>query len=74
MIKFTATTPDKRKLLCVGLSHANLKRLKDDQPIRFKGEDVGLPDQDFLIFFGETEESLAAQIAPWITAETKTHG
>lgn len=70
MIKFTATTADNRKLLGIGLSHGNLERLKDNQPIRFKGEDVGLPGQDVLIFAGKTEESMAADMAEYITAET----
>lgn len=74
MIKFTATTSDNRKLLGIGLSHGNLERLKDNQPIRFKGEDVGIPDVDVMIFAGKTEESMAEQMAPFISAETKTKG
>ena len=69
MIKFTATTDD-RKLLGLGLSHENLKRLKDKQPIQFKGEALGLDGIDILIFAGETEASMAKELEPSITAQT----
>lgn len=70
MIKFSANTPDRRKLIGLGLSHENLKRLKDNQPIRFKGESVGLDGVDVLIFAGKTEESMAAKLDPAITANS----
>ena len=70
MIKFTATTADKRKLLGLGLSHMNLERLKDNQPIRFKGEPLGLDGVDILIFAGKTEASMAQGLDPAITAKT----
>ncbi len=71
MIKFTATTPGhQRKLLGIGLSHENLARLKDGKPIKFKGEPLGIPGHDFLIFSGETEESMAKELDPAITAQT----
>lgn len=70
MIKFTAKTADGRTLLCMGLSYENVARLKNNFPIRFKGEDVGLPDQDIMIFVGKTEESMAKEMDPFITAAT----
>lgn len=70
MIKFTTTTADNRKLLGLGLSHENLKRLKDNQPIRFKGEPLGLEGIDILIFAGKTETSMAQELDPAITAKT----
>lgn len=70
MIKFTTTTADKRKLLGLGLSHENLKRLKDNKPIRFKGEPLGLDGFDVLIFAGETEESMAKELDPAIKLQT----
>lgn len=73
MIKFTAKTADGGKLVGIGLSHENLKRLKDNSPIRFKGEAIGLPDLDFLIFSGKSEEAMAKWLAPGITAETIVH-
>jgi hypothetical protein len=70
MIKFTATAADGRKILGIGLSHVNLERLKDNQPIRFKGEDVDLDGMDILIFSGKTEDSMAKQMDPLLTAAT----
>ncbi len=70
MIKFTTTTPDGRTLLGLGLSHENLARLKDGKPIRFKGEPVGWPLYDILIFSGKTEASMARELDPAITAQT----
>ena len=70
MIKFTATTPDDRKLIGLGLSHVNLERLKSNQPIRFKGESIGVEGVDILIFSGTTEESMAAELSPAITAKS----
>ncbi len=74
MIKFTATSGDGRTILGMGLSHGNLDRLKKGEPIRFKGEDVGLDDVDILIFSGKTEESMAKQMDPMITAKTIIKG
>ncbi len=70
MIKFTATTPDQRKLIGMGLSHVNLERLKAGQPIKFNGESIGMPGHDFLIFAGRTEKSMAKELDPAITAQT----
>lgn len=70
MIKFTAKTADGRKLLGLGLSHENLKRLKANKPIRFKGEPLGLDGIDVLIFAGATEISMAKNLDPAITAQT----
>lgn len=73
MIKFTATINDKRKLLGLGLTHTNLDRLRDNQSINIKGKSVGLDNLEILIFAGETEESIADQLAQYITAETIVH-
>lgn len=70
MIKFTATTADNRKLLGIGLSYVNLDRLRDNRPIRFKGEDLDLDGVDILLFAGATEDSMAKQMDPLLTAAT----
>ncbi|HEX3398826.1 MAG TPA: hypothetical protein VHT74_00725 [Acetobacteraceae bacterium] len=57
MIKATATKPDGRKLLILGLSFANLDRFRaepGDTMINIDGKDIGLPI-DVMIFSGETE-------------------
>lgn len=71
MIKFSATDKDGKKLLGLGLVEGNLNRLKEGKPIKIDGETVGLDNLDILIFYGKTEESLAKQLAPFITAQTE---
>jgi hypothetical protein len=51
-----------RKLMLLGLSEENLKRLKDNQPIKFAGEEVNLPGWDIAIVYGTTEQSLAGEL------------
>ena len=54
----------------LGLSHENLSRLKEGEPIKLNLKDVGLHDVEILIFSGETEESMKAQLMP---ATRKAH-
>lgn len=61
MIKFIGADG---KLIGFGLSEENVKRLKDGMPIKINGEEVGLRGYVFTIFYGETEEKMAAELAP----------
>jgi hypothetical protein len=67
MIKFQATNPENgRKILGLGLSHGNLERLKEGQPIHFNAEEMHLPEMRFnevLIYVGETEDSMRRDLA-----------
>ena len=58
------------KLVLLGLSHINLDRLKADQPIKFAGEEVGIDDVEFVIFSGETEQSMARELADLVGPKT----
>jgi len=58
------------KLVVLGLSHMNLARLKDGQPIKFAGEDVGIAGVEVLIFVGETEQSMARELSDLIGPQT----
>ena len=64
MIKFTGSGADGRVFLGLGLSHKNLERLKAGRPIRVKLSEVGLPGppHEVLIFAGENEEVMGAQL------------
>jgi hypothetical protein len=65
MIKFLATQPGGRKVLGLGLSHGNIERLKGGQPIHFHVEQMHLHElavHEVLIFAGETEETMRAQL------------
>lgn len=57
MIKFKLVA-NGRELIGFGLSHENLKRLKDGDPILFPGHETGAPEYDFMIFSGETEATM----------------
>lgn len=48
----------KNNFVLLGLSEENLKRLRRDQPIKFNMKDLGLPDMEVIIFYGETEEDM----------------
>ena len=48
-------------VVIIGLSRMNVERLTQDMPIRFPGEDVGVPGMLFVIIFGETEPEMVEQ-------------
>lgn len=58
------------RLIVVGLSHLNLERLKQGQPIMFDGEDVKLPNVSFVIFSGATEETMQKELADLLPGKT----
>ena len=62
MLKFGALQANGRRLLGIGLSAENLKRLKEDKPIYFSSEQCGLSGFDILIVFGQTEESIQVDL------------
>ena len=71
VIKFTAEDKDGKRILGLGLVEGNLKHLRNGKPIKIDGKSVGLDNLDIIIFYGKTEDSLAKQLAPFITAHTK---
>jgi hypothetical protein len=48
--------------LIFGLSRVNIERLQEGKPIYVEGAEVGAPLQRFVIFFGETEDAMKAEI------------
>jgi len=60
------------RFVVFGLSHTNLDRLRAGQPITFPGEDVGIEGVEFLIFAGETEQSMGRELADLVGPNTKT--
>ena len=73
MIKATAQSRDGKTILVLGLSFANLDRMRahpGDDHITIKGEDVGLP-VDVMLFAGETEAHLAQTLQSMIGPQTK---
>ena len=49
--------------LLIGLSKVNVERLQAGQPILFDLSAVGLPAGKCVILYGETEETIAKQLA-----------
>lgn len=62
MIKFLKTAPDKSKIVGIGLSEENVKRLQNDMPISFNLRELGLDDCQILIFTGKDEDQMKMQV------------
>jgi hypothetical protein len=52
----------KGDLYVLGLSDENMKRLKDDQPIKFNLSELGLGKGEILIFNGRDETTMALML------------
>lgn len=61
------------KFVVLGLSHMNLERLKAGQPIKFDGAELDLPGVEFIIFSGETEQTMAREFAEMVGPTTRTN-
>lgn len=48
----------KGNMMILGLSDENIKRLKNDQPIKFNMSTLGFPDIWVLIFTGKDEQAM----------------
>lgn len=75
MIKATATGPDGRTLMMIGLSFLNLEHFRNqpgDTFIKIDGKEMGLP-LDVIIFSGETEAHCVEAISDMIGPDTKVH-
>ena len=72
MLKAVGTLPTGRKIFLIGLSWANLDRLRADQPIKFDGAQVYGLDGDVIILAGESEQAMAHAIASSIGPNTIT--
>lgn len=75
MIKASATGRNGRSYLIIGLSHANLDKLRADGTqgfIKINGDEMQLPI-DVIITAGETETTLAADLSEFIGPDTKVH-
>lgn len=58
MIKFAVKGDRGRRVVGLGLSRENVKRLKAGDPIHIHLNDLGFPNMECLIFYGETEEKM----------------
>jgi len=60
-----------KKIVVLGLSHANLDRLREGRPVRFDGVEVDLPEAYFIIFSGESEPAMMEEFTSLIGPNTK---
>jgi hypothetical protein len=75
MLKATATGPDGRSILVIGLSFGNLKKFLNEPGktmIRVDGKEMDLP-VDVLMFSGETEADMQETMAEAIGPQTIMH-
>lgn len=75
MIKISGTYSNGTFIL-LGLSHENVKRLEEGKPISVDLKEMGLNDGHLMIFVGETEQTMEADIRRMMgrSSEEKTDG
>lgn len=62
MLKFTMHGETGRKLVGIGLTAENVRRLQANDPIFFDGAEVGFESIDFLIMAGETQKDIMTEL------------
>lgn len=62
MIRAGTKTKDGGQLILLGVTPANLRRLKDGQPIYVECDDLGLPGARIMLVFGQTERAIYAEL------------
>lgn len=77
MIKAQATMPDGRVLIVMGISQANVDRLKAGDPIYFDPAALQIAPGTVIggitLFYAATEVGLAQALAPLIAPDTVVH-
>ena len=71
MVKFGASGSGGRALVGLGLSEENLRNLRERKPILVQGEEVNQPGVDIMIMWGETEEAIKNELAPYLGGGTR---
>jgi hypothetical protein len=60
------------ELMIIGLSHKNLEKLKQGQPIKCRASDFGCSgDIEIMIFSGESEQAMAREMHELIGPQTR---
>lgn len=60
-------------LLVFGISEENVKRLKDDMPIKIDLSEMGMEGL-IIIFYKETDQELIDAMQPYLGPDTKLRG
>src|SRR5688572_26243379 len=74
MIKFKLQHPTRGILLGIGLTEANIQRMKADQPAIIRLEEMGLRKGEIVILYGVDEADLLKQLKPHMGKETQIIG
>jgi len=70
MVKFTSyNSKDSKHVLGLGLSEANIQKLKEGMPILI--DDKQFYDGQIIIMYGRTEEEMAEELGDLITKDTE---
>lgn len=71
MLKASAPTKDGGTLVILGLSHENVRRMREqDNPVLVDLDDLNVPGVKVMIFVGETEESMTREMMSLIGPDT----
>lgn len=61
----------KDNIVILGLTDENLKRLTNNQPIKFNTKELGIGDFEVFILHGENEDKITDLLVPLIGPKTK---
>lgn len=73
MVKFSVKDKNDQRMLGVGLSEENVKRLKEGMPIHIKSEDLSNLtgwEGSIFIMYGKTEDDIKDQLSSLIGPDT----
>ena len=62
MVKAGANTSDGGRVMVLGITKENVRRLQEGQPIRVRGEEVGVPNVTIVIMYGEDNKAIGKQL------------
>jgi hypothetical protein len=72
MIKMRGEGAKGRPVIILGLSEANIDRLREGKPIHLHADDMGFVGE-IVIFVGKDEATMARQMQPFIGPGTVVH-
>lgn len=61
----------KDNVIILGLTDENLRRMQNDQPIKFNTKELGLGDFEVFIIHGKDEDAITDLLVPMIGPKTK---
>jgi hypothetical protein len=62
MVKAGANGADGKRIVILGITEENVRRLRDGKPIHVHGDEVGAPDVTIFIMYGKDNKDVARQL------------